>query len=760
MSKKDKITNKYIHIQGLVQGVGFRPYIYRLACRYNLNGWVENSNDGVFIKAEGKTKVIEKFISAIQLEAPQASNITSIQTDDIPLEKFSEFSIIKSENKSDDITEVSPDISVCKECIEDLKTQPHRIEYPFINCTNCGPRFTIIKDLPYDREMTSMAPFKMCNICNGEYTDILDRRFHAQPVACNTCGPQYSLIINNEIIEDFNLILNLTAQYLKEGKILAIKGMGGFHLACDATNQHAVERLRNLKNRDGKPFAVMCRNIKALKEISSPTSEEIDLLTSWRKPIVLLKNSRKLAPGVSMGFDSVGVMLPYMPFHFQLFENLTLNTIVLTSGNISDEPIIINNEEAIKQFSEITDAILTYNRDIHNRTDDSVAFVTNKKHRLIRRSRGYVPNPVHLNLNTEGIFATGAELVNCFALGKGKQAILSQHIGDLKNLETLEFYSESIERFKKLFRLKPTLIAHDLHPDYLSTKYALEQNIIPKIAIQHHHAHIASCMAEHKLDEAVIGVAFDGVGLGNDHKIWGGEFFICDLAKYERITYFDYVKMPGGDQATKNPWRMAVSYLHKFYGRKFDWNNMEFLKNIPEFELNLILDMLDKNLNCPETSSCGRLFDAVSALVNLCTKASFHAEAPMRLEAAINLETDDHYKFTMNDSIGLKLCFDEILTDLNKGISQGFISTKFHNTIINIIFAVADKLKSERGINKVVLSGGSFQNRYLLEKTENLLSRKGFKVYSHLNTPSNDGSLALGQLAIAAKLREQNDIDY
>lgn len=758
MSKHSEIINNQIHVQGLVQGVGFRPFIYRLAKKFDLPGWVENSNNGVFVKVEGSVETINQFIIAIKEDAPLASKVVSIQNKNIPLEYFSEFLIIKSQNNSDEITEVSPDIAVCDECLEDLKTQKHRIDYSFINCTNCGPRFTIIKDLPYDREKTTMKPFELCECCHLEYTEILDRRFHAQPVACNDCGPRYKLHFKEKEYTHFKDILSLSCQLLEEGKLLAIKGLGGYHLACDATNEIAIKKLREAKNRDGKPFAVMCKDIDALNTFAECSNEEQILLTSWKRPIVLIKNKKQLAPSVCMGFDSVGVMLPYMPFHHQLMEKLKLEVIVLTSGNISDEPIIIDNQIAHAQLGKIADAVLTYNREIYNRTDDSVAFVTNNKNRLIRRSRGFVPSPTRLNLNVDGIFASGAELVNCFAIGKGNQAIVSQHIGDLKNAETLDFYTESIERFKKLFRVKPVLIAHDLHPDYLSTKYAMELDI-PKIGIQHHHAHIASCMAEHQLDEKVIGIAFDGIGLGDDNKIWGGEFFVCDLADYERYTYFDYVKMPGGDKATKHPWRMAVSYLHKYYGREFTKMNLAFLKEVPEFELDFVIAMLEKNLNCPETSSCGRLFDAVSGMINICTNASFHAEAPMRLEAAIDSTCTDSYAFKIGDSIDLKQLFEGIIEDLNNDVSQSIIAAKFHNTIINIILAITEKLRKERGLNKVVLSGGSFQNRYILEKIEKLLADNNFEVYSHENIPSNDGGLALGQLVIAAKKRELNQLN-
>ncbi len=751
------LTNTYkIHIQGLVQGVGFRPYIYRIAHRFQLYGWVENRNDGVFIKINSTTDIFDNFIEAIKVEAPAASAIYSINHEIISPESFNSFEIIKSENKSDEITEVSPDIGVCDECLADLKTQAHRIDYPFINCTNCGPRFTIIKDLPYDREKTSMLPFVMCDQCRSEYVDVLDRRFHAQPVACMHCGPEYALNFDDKTIDKFDEILTKVSELLEAGKIIAMKGLGGYHLACDAQNENAVKELRKAKNRDGKPFAVMFKNITELKRFTECDETEQALLSSWRNPILLLKDKKKLAPSVSVGFETTGSMLPYMPFHYLLFEKLNLPAIVLTSGNISDEPIIIDNKTAIKKLGLISSAVLTYNRDIHNRTDDSVAFVTNDKSRLIRRSRSFAPSPVRLNFNAEGIFAAGAELVNCFCIGKADQAILSQHIGDLKNLETLEFYTESIGRFQRLFRMEPTIVVHDLHPDYLSTKYAKELNV-KKIGVQHHHAHIASCMAEHQLNEKVIGVALDGVGLGDDGNIWGGEFMVCDLADYERFSHLEYVQMPGGDKATKNPWRMAVSYLYKFFGHSFLKLNLEFLKDIPSHEIELVISMLEKNINCPLTSSTGRLFDAVAALTNICTKSTFHAEAPMRLEATCNSTNTDSYDFEIGTDIKLDKIIKGIVTDLSLNLNKAEIATKFHHTIINLIFANAKLIKQSHGINKVVLSGGSFQNRIILERVEQLLTGKGFEVYAHENTPANDGGIALGQLAIAAKRRELND---
>jgi hydrogenase maturation protein HypF len=494
----------------------------------------------------------------------------------------------------------------------------------------------------------------------------------------------------------------------------------------------------------------MVRNLAAAKKYAFLNETEEKSLTSWRRPIILLQTKLKLAPAVCSGFVRTGIMLPYMPLHHLLFENLKTDAILLTSGNVSDEPIIIDNDEALLKLSKLSDAVLTYNREIYNRADDSVEININSVQRIIRRSRGYTPNPVQLNLNVEGIFAAGAELVNCFCIGKANQAILSQHIGDIKNYKTYEFYTESIERFQRLFRLNVDTVVHDLHPEYFSTKYALELGK-ESIVVQHHHAHIASCMAEHGLDETVIGIALDGTGLGTDNKIWGGEFFVNDLNDFERFTHFDYIPLPGGDKVTEEPWRTGVSYLYKIYGRKLIDLKLDFIKNIPAEKLEIIITAIEKKLNCPESSSAGRLFDAVAAITNICPVSDFHAEAPMRLEAAILSECVESYEFDFNETISFNKTIIGIVSDLNDGKSTGLISAKFHNTVINCIFAVAERVRALRNINKVVLSGGSFQNVYILEKTEQLLEKNGFEVYSHRKIPTNDAGIALGQLVIAAK---------
>ena len=739
-----------IRVTGLVQGVGFRPFIYKLIVAHGLKGSVENRNDGVFILLNCSNEKVQEFIADIRPKAPPASNIDNITFEKVEFIPFDGVEIVKSASVSDTITDVSSDIAVCDDCLKDMKTQPNRIDYPFINCTNCGPRFTIIKDLPYDREKTTMKEFEMCPDCRKEYTDILDRRFHAQPVACAHCGPEYTLISGRETIYGSRNILPVLAQLLKNKKIVAIKGLGGFFLACDPFCEETVARLRKLKNRESKPFAVMFRNMETLQEYAFVDEDEEKSLLSLKRPIVLLKQKKELAPSVTVGFNTIGVMLPYMPLHHLLFEHMEIPAIVLTSGNISDEPIIIDNEIALEKLPYIADAFLTYNRDIHNRADDSVVTVVNHKERLFRRSRGYVPTPINLQKNVDGILATGAELVNCFCLGKDKQAIMSQHMGDLKNFETYAFYTETIEKFKRLYRFNPKLIVSDLHPDYLSTQYAAQSGI-PHVKVQHHHAHIVSCMTEHHLDEDVIGISLDGTGLGDDGHIWGSEFMICNTKNYQRISHFAYMPLPGGDKVTKEPWRMAVSYLYSVYGNSFRSFDLPFLKNIPTASIELLCQAIDKKINCPLSSGAGRLFDAVAALINLCTLSSFHAEAPMRLEAILNPSDKHFYPFEIRENdISFQLTFQQIVNDIKAGLPVADISARFHNTIIKVVVQMANDIRSKSNLNKVVLSGGTFQNKYLLGNIENELHSQGFSVYSHEKVPTNDAGIALGQLIIAA----------
>lgn len=743
-----------IRVTGLVQGVGFRPFVYRIAMEMKLSGQVENRNDGVLIYINASDGQSQEFVARLKQEAPLASNIDAITTEEIAGRYFNDFSIVKSGNHSEAVTEISPDIAVCGNCLHDMKHQPHRLNYPFINCTHCGPRFTIIKDLPYDREKTTMKDFAMCSICSGEYKDIRDRRFHAQPVACNQCGPAYELMYGSEVLEGWENIVNKISGIIESGELVAIKGLGGFHLACDAFNENAVKKLRTKKHRESKPLAVMFGNINDVKKYALVKQEEENAINSWQRPIVILneKLPARIPESVSNNLGTVGVMLPYMPIHYLLFEKLKTEAIVLTSGNISDEPVIIENDKALENLSVVTQNILINNRDIYNRADDTVVFISNGKSRSLRRSRGMVPSPIKLGFDAEGIMAVGAELKNTFCIGKSSQAILSQHIGDLKNLETFEFFTESIERFRRMFRFTPVLLAADMHPDYLSAKYAGTQKM-PVIFVQHHHAHIASCMAEHHLDERIVGVSLDGTGYGDDGNIWGGEFLMCDLENYQRICHFEYVPVPGGDKVSDEPWRMAVSYLYKTYGRSFLEFGLSFLEQIPKPKIMAVLEAIDKKLNCPYTSSAGRLFDAVAALTGVCLFNSFEAEAPMRLESIIDKEMSDAYPYEINSIVSFEKTISAIVTDLGNGRSKGAISARFHNTLVHVITDVLCSARNKSGINKIALSGGVFQNRYLLEKTEEALKIANFEVYSHTVVPSNDGGIALGQLAIAAKRR-------
>jgi hydrogenase maturation protein HypF len=746
-----------LKIEGLVQGVGFRPFVYRIAKREQVSGWVRNASFGVYIHIQAEQPSIDNFILALKTEAPLASEIIKLQIEEKKADELEDFRILSSQDIDDEITQVSPDIATCEECLEDIRVQEHRINYPFTNCTHCGPRFSIIRDLPYDREKTTMDVFQLCEICKSEYADIGDRRFHAQPVACNTCGPHYSLSMKGDLITELDDILNRLNSLIRNGGIIAIKGIGGYFLMCDANNENAVSRLRHSKIRESKPFAVLFKNIETIGTYTNITSEETDFLKSWQRPIVIIESKKLLAPSVCMAFPTIGAILPYMPFHYMIFERIRVSALVLTSGNLSDEPIIVDNTRAIEILGKISDAVLCYNRDIHNRVDDSIGIVINHKPRLIRRSRGYAPSPIFLNNNTEGILATGAELNNCFCIGKGKQAILSQHIGDLKNFETYQFYIESVERFSKLFRVRPSCVAYDMHPDYLSTSYALSLKI-EAYSVQHHHAHIASCMTENSLDEKIIGVAMDGTGYGTDGTIWGSEFMIADLLNFDRITHFPYIALPGGDYVTKEPWRTGISVLYSLYGRSLINLKLPFLQSLDEKKKNLIIEVLEKNVNCPSSCSAGRWFDAVAAILGICSETGFHAEAPMRLEACIDRNESGSYPWEAKT--GNLIEFDQIVKaiihDIHSNVPVSIISARFHNTMADIIIDQINFISQKSSIKKVVISGGSFQNKFLLTKLEKEYKSGEIKIYSPSRVPANDAGIALGQLAIAAHRRKHS----
>ncbi len=735
--------------------MGFRPFVCRMAARHGLAGEVDNRSDGVAVLVQGDLKSIDRFSNDLLQNAPPASEIKSIEINAVQVAGFEGFRIVASRSAKTGITEICPDIAICKDCLDDLDKDPERINYPFINCTNCGPRFTIIENLPYDRPVTSMKEFTMCNNCRAEYNDILNRRFHAQPIACNSCGPVYHYTAPGKDLHNFNDILEEICQLIAQGNSVAVKGLGGYHLMCDALNNDAVTDLRNKKQRDSKPFAVMFRDIGSVRDYCYIEEAEEKELKSWRRPIVILRQRLILSPAISNGLNTTGAMLPYMPLHYILFRKLKTPAIVLTSGNMSDEPIITDGHTAEIMLKPVTGYFLGYNRKIVNRTDDSVIRIISRKVSFIRRSRGYVPRPVDVKFNVEGIFAAGAEQKNTFCIGKGSQALVSQYIGDMKNPATFDFFCEAAGRFSKLFRFEPSVLACDLHPGYLSTGYAedLSRKLDkPVIRIQHHHAHIASCMAENNIDEEVIGVSLDGTGFGTDGNIWGGEFLVAGLENFRRHSHFDYIPLPGGDKAVDEPWRTAFSYIYRYNGDNFDYDSLPLFKSTGHTKLLQIKEMIDKKVNSPLSSGAGRLFDAVSAILGLCPVATFDSEGPMRLESAIAEKTEDYYPFGAGPVVEFSSTLKAIIKDMSRQRISA-ISAKFHNTIARVILYVAGEIKKETGISKVILSGGVFQNKYLLEKSLSLLRADKFKVFTNHLVPANDGGISLGQLVIASKLR-------
>lgn len=745
-----------LYVEGLVQGVGFRPFVHRLATEMGIKGTVENNNKGIYISLQASENKVALFQENLKAQKPPASIISNIIVREIPFKNYNAFNIVGSSNTSDEITLVSPDIAVCSDCLHDMKEQKHRIAYPLINCTNCGPRFSIIKALPYDRPHTTMLAFEMCKTCMAEYNNVIDRRFHAQPIACNNCGPKYSFNVSfgeNKFQDELQHI----AEGIDRGEVYAFKGTGGYNLVCDATNNNAVAKIREIKHREAKPFAVMAADINAAKQIAALSLKEQQLLEIWRRPIVLVKYRGELVAEINKGLSKIGIMLPYMPFHYQLFEKLKTKYLVFTSGNLSSEPIVIDDEIAHNTFSTKVHKVITYNREIYNRVDDSVCQLVNNELQILRRSRGFAPQPFITNMDLEGILAVGAELTNSFCIGKGNQAILSQYIGDLKNAETLEYFEETYERFTKLFRFKPKIIACDMHNDYLSSKFAAElaeKLSIPLLKVQHHHAHIASAMLSNALNKTVIGVSFDGIGLGDDGKVWGAEFMVADLSSYERKIHFKYLPMPGGDKASEETWRMAVSYLYDSFGEDILTMDLPLIKEIGIQKIKQIIVLIKKGINCPLASSAGRLFDAVASIIGVTHFNHYQAEAPMLLESIIDTSEKESYGYELVDGqIDFNVMINSLTQDKLKGIANSILSAKFHNTLVKIIADGCKQLASDYGRMKVILSGGVFQNKYLCEQTIEKLEKEGFEVLLPKEIPINDQGIALGQIAIAANKR-------
>ncbi|MEP6636515.1 MAG: carbamoyltransferase HypF [Acidobacteriota bacterium] len=758
-------TRSQILVRGIVQGVGFRPFVYSQASRRALRGRVRNSATGVLIDVEGDHDSIEQFISDLKTNPPPLSLIESVECNhNLAPADYSDFLILESSLEGEKFVPISADIATCRDCLTELfDEQDRRYQYPFINCTNCGPRFTIVEDVPYDRAQTTMRDFEMCADCLAEYVNPADRRFHAEPTACAVCGPQLYLLsadgfeVGHDLTTD-GATIDRVRDLLLKGRIVAIKGIGGFQLACDALSHEAVERLRQRKYREDKPFAMMADSVVTIREHCFVQAAESQALLSASRPIVLLeKKSDSIIPrAVAPGINSLGFMLPYSPLHHLLLRDLG-RPLVMTSGNISDEPICYADGEATQRLSKIADYFLLHDRRIHMRIDDSVVRVTNGHEMILRRARGYAPAPIRTGFSfARQVLACGAELKNTFCLARDNYAFVSHHIGDLENLETLRSFTEGIDHFKQLFHLNPEVIAYDLHPEYLSTKYALAlEGAAPRVGVQHHHAHVASCMADNEIEGEVIGVAMDGLGFGTDGRMWGGEFFVADFADAERVAHLAYVPMPGGAKAIREPWRMTAAYLQQAFGDEFLSLNLPFTKDLEQRGWGTLRTMITTRTNCPETSSMGRLFDAISGLLGVRTEINYEGQAAIELEALAVPNCDAAYEFRISSEGNIIEAQDLIrsaVADLLDGMQPSIVAGKFHLAVAGLISTIAEKIRSERHLERVVLSGGVFQNRFLLERSSAMLREKGFKVFTHARVPTNDGGISLGQAAVVNAL--------
>ncbi|WP_370970106.1 carbamoyltransferase HypF [Amycolatopsis sp. cg9] len=709
-----------ISVAGVVQGVGFRPFAHRLALRFGVAGFVGNDGRGVFAEAEGPPSDVAAFVAALTAEAPPLAVVDRVETREIPATGGAGFVIVASPAGGGADTLVSADSATCGDCLRELRDPAdRRFRYPFVNCTNCGPRFTIVKGVPYDRPLTTMAAFAMCADCELEYEDPADRRFHAQPVCCPACGPALRFEPGG------GDPIAAAVEALGAGEVVAIKGLGGYHLAVGARHEEAARRLRRRKHREDKPFAVMVAHLDQARELAEVDAAAEEALAGRRRPIVLLPKRAELAEAVAPGNRRIGLMLPYTPLHHLLLERT--GPIVLTSANVSDEPIV-HRDEDLDRLTGIADAFLGHDRPIHVRTDDSVIRITRGGPQVQRRSRGYAPEPVRLETKKH-LLGCGAELKNTFCLAKGRHAFLSHHIGDLENYETLKSFTEGIEHFKRLFAIDPVLVAHDLHPEYLSTKYAIDQDV-ELLGVQHHHAHIAACLADNGEDGPVLGVAFDGTGFGPDGTIWGGEFLLADLTSYERLTHLRPVAMPGGAAAIKQPWRMAASYVDEL--------------GLPARED--VVKLKRSGINSPLTSSAGRLFDAAAALLGVRDTITYEGQAAIELEQLADPAEQAAYPARVDDVVHGEDLIAALLDDAGTKAAK---AARFHNGVADAIARTCDRFR-ERSTT-VALSGGVFQNVLLLDRTVETLERTGFRVLTHRDVPANDGGISFGQVAVASR---------
>lgn len=781
-----------IHVTGIVQGVGFRPFVYNLAVGLGLGGWVLNSSEGVFCVVEGDSGTVGDFVRRIREDAPPMAVVEHVHAEDVDPEGFEGFEIRESAAIEGAMTLVSPDIATCEQCAAELlSATDRRSRYPFINCTNCGPRFTIIEDIPYDRPMTTMRDFPMCPECAAEYGDPADRRFHAQPDACFVCGPRlYLNVVDGHEVElpadamwtaesdsvprphrdrgtelqRSDAILAAAAHMLQEGRVLAVKGLGGFHIACDATNEAAVVRLRERKHRWGKPLAIMMRTLDDIRELCHVGEREAELLSGPVRPIVLLRlrdeTSSVIAPSVAGGLREMGVMLPYTPLHHLLLAD-SERPLVMTSGNLSEEPIATGNSEALDRLAGIADGFLLHDRDIYSRYDDSVVRVVDELVEPVRRARGYAPHPIKLPFTSDiDILAAGPEQKNTFTLLKGEYAFVSQHIGDMENAETLEHYGQTIELYKRLFRIDPKLVAYDLHPEYLSTKFALGLDL-PKTGAQHHHAHIASVTAEHGISEPVVGISFDGTGYGTDGTLWGGEVLMCDWSGFERVGHLRQIPLPGGIAAIRRPARMAVSVLHTLELLDHPGAN-PLRQRLAQNEERLLLQMINQGINSPLTSSIGRLFDAVASIIGVRDDALYEGQAAIELEAACDHSAEGIHEFkitSLDDNscivIDPEPVIRMILDEVADEIPIGVIAMRFHRALIRAIVEVSSVVTSRSGTRYVALAGGVFMNRIVLGGAMRELRAAGLEPLTHVRLPMNDGAVSLGQAVIAWSNRKE-----
>jgi hydrogenase maturation protein HypF len=742
-------TRKGFQVNGIVQGVGYRPFVYRAAVSRGLKGFIRNTLSGVMIEVQGTPSAVDDFSRSLKSEGPPLSKIETILETPLPLADEGGFSIGASGSGDEVETLVPPDIALCSDCRRELSDpSDRRYRYPFINCTNCGPRFTIVGRLPYDRPFTSMHGFTMCPECEREYHDPLDRRFHAQPNACPVCGPAAVLLDAAGQKLDVPDAVAGAAAMLRDGKVVALKGVGGFHLAVDASNDGAVRRLRERKGRETKPFAVMARNSGIVSRYCDCTPAEVAALVSPEAPIVLLRKrgGEQLAPSVAPGNDRLGVMLPYSPLHALLSADAP-EVLVMTSANFSEEPIVSDNEDALVRLGRIADYFLVHDRPIYLKCDDSVTVELSGKLRQLRRSRGYVPVPVFLREGGPVVLATGGELKNTLALLKGAHALLSQHIGDMKNYESRKHFEQTAEHLQHLFQAKPELIVHDLHPGYMTSQWSLKQGL-PVLGVQHHHAHLASCLAENRVDGPVIGLMLDGTGYGTDGTIWGGEVLVGDIAGAERFAAFEPMPMPGGDIAVMQPWRLALGYLYRSFSVMPE---LPFMQGKPA---GAVLELLGKGISVHETSSCGRLFDAVAALSGLRDEISYEGQAAIELMHAAKGETGTRtFTHELREEGGRwTMMVSPIIRDIVGAVRQGSslceISRMFHCTLVSLFIDIAGRASEASGIRTVALSGGVFQNALLFETLVRELETAGYRVLAHSLVPSNDGGLSLGQAVI------------